>query len=281
MTRLLASDIQHIAASLTEYEADLRLKTGLSLKGLACYAVGIDERKVDALLPRVTAQIVPVSWGDGVIPGFAAAVASILAQIGIVAGTTKKMNVAGICNAVDFPCDLLFIADDSDFIVLNLNLKKSVHNANATGKGFAAGIDLMAGGIRGIRALVVGCGPVGRSAAMELDRRGAQVSVYDLDPAQYRYLADEAAEAAAGEFNIVENIDASLRVFDYIIDASPAANLITAEMVGPQTFISAPGVPAGLSPEAIKEIGPRLLHDPLQIGVATMAIEAIAALPAS
>lgn len=279
MTRLAASDIDYLADSLSEYDEELRVKTGQTLKGLACNAVGVQEAIATAFLNQYRAQIVPVSWGAGLIEGFGGAVAAILNRIGLNATITRSPNVSGFMEAVDSHCDLIFISDDDDFTVFNLNRKCSVPNAAATGRGFAAGLDLMAGGIRGRGALVVGCGPVGVSAAAELMRRGAQVSAYDLNPARLRSLVDDLSDAAAGGVAVAQNLENALRRHDYIIDATPAADLITAEWVGPQTFVAAPGVPLGLTPAAVEKIGMRLLHDPLQIGVATMAIEALAQIP--
>lgn len=45
-------------------------------------------------------------------------------------------------------------------------------------------------------------------------------------------------------------------------------------MITPQTYIAAPGMPLGLTRGAVEKIGDRLFHDPLQTGVAIMAIEA-------
>jgi len=43
--------------------------------------------------------------------------------------------------------------------------------------------------------------------------------------------------------------------------------------------VAAPGMPLGLTAAAAEKTGLRLLHDPLQIGVATMAVEALARAP--
>ena len=275
MTRLVTSDIDRIADSLKAYEKDLHLKTGCSLMELAGNAVGLPLKQLDPVLSGIQAGVVPVTWGEGLIPGFTAAVASILNHIGLAAVTTQNANVAGIEEAVAVPCDLIFISDDEDFSVLNLKRKKTVHNSVATGKGFAAALDLMAGGIGGCEALVVGCGPVGASAASELDRRGARVWLYDADQDLCRSLAGNPGTTNAGHFHLAQDLEAALRRFDYIVDATPAANLIDADMVGPKTCVSAPGMPVGLTDAAIQKIGLRLVHDPLQIGVATMAIEAL------
>ena len=42
MTRLKTNDIHHIVAALADYDKALIDKTGRSLRGVACYAVGVD-----------------------------------------------------------------------------------------------------------------------------------------------------------------------------------------------------------------------------------------------
>ncbi|KKL48972.1 hypothetical protein LCGC14_2320150, partial [marine sediment metagenome] len=73
----------------------------------------------------------------------------------------------------------------------------------------------------------------------------------------------------------VENdLDSALATYRYIIDASPARDIINRSHVRGDTYISAPGMPTGLSAGALKKLSGRYLHDPLQIGVATMIVEA-------
>ena len=125
MTRLVTSDIDHIADTWATYEEDLHLKTGCSLKGLACNAIGIEEKQLDKVSPRIECRVIPVSWGEGQIKGFATAVASILNQLGFAAEITANTNIAGFNEAVEEKCDLIFFSDDDDFIVVNLNKKKT------------------------------------------------------------------------------------------------------------------------------------------------------------
>jgi pyrrolysine biosynthesis protein PylD len=279
MTRLKASDVEHIPVSLSGYEAELRSRTGHGLKGLACNAVGVEKQEMNGVLPRVRARVVPLTWGEGLIPGFAAAVSAVLNWIGLAASTTRNANLAGIAEAVQEKCELVFFSDDDDFLVWHLDRRRTVHNAMATGKGFAAGLDLMAGGVRQRRALVMGCGAVGASAALELNRRGAHVTLYDRMPERCDHLKTGMIRTGPGDVLIAENLEASLREADCIIDATPAADLIDADRIGPDTLVSAPGMPLGLTDAAVKKIGRRLLHDPLQIGVATMAVQALAEMP--
>jgi pyrrolysine biosynthesis protein PylD len=53
--------------------------------------------------------------------------------------------------------------------------------------------------------------------------------------------------------------------------------MIKAHHITSETYVSAPGVPLGLDKDARGKISDRLLHDPLQIGVATMVACALKA----
>nr|WP_042331257.1 hypothetical protein [Desulfosporosinus orientis] len=44
-------------------------------------------------------------------------------------------------------------------------------------------------------------------------------------------------------------------------------------MADDDRFIAAPGLPLGIPIEELDQIQPRLIHDPLQLGVATMIYE--------
>jgi pyrrolysine biosynthesis protein PylD len=60
-----------------------------------------------------------------------------------------------------------------------------------------------------------------------------------------------------------------------MLDATPSAGIIGADAIGPESFISAPGVPIGLTSGALKKASGRVVHDFLEIGVATMAVMAL------
>ena len=77
------------------------------------------------------------------------------------------------------------------------------------------------------------------------------------------------------EIRIEMELNSALIRHRCIIDASSAADFIDERHITRNTYISAPGMPSGLSPEALSKISDRLLHDPLQIGVATMIMEAV------
>jgi pyrrolysine biosynthesis protein PylD len=110
-----------------------------------------------------------------------------------------------------------------------------------------------------------------------LVKLGANVSVYDIDRQQCNDLAMEIRHSLNSEINVEEELGEALVKYRRLIDASPAANIIGEEHIFEDTIIAAPGIPHGLSADALKKISDRFLHDPLQIGVATMAIGIAAA----
>jgi pyrrolysine biosynthesis protein PylD len=117
---------------------------------------------------------------------------------------------------------------------------------------------------------------LGQYAAIESIQRGAEVTVYDIDDSICRNAA-HTITGILGE-NISINISPSLAHAisenPFIIDATNSSAIIDSDMIDENTYISAPGMPLGLTGAAVEKIGNRLYHDPLQTGVAVMAIEA-------
>ena len=165
------------------------------------------------------------------------------------------------------------LADDERFVALHIQTRSTADNGACTGKAFATGLSLMAGGLEGREVLVIGCGPVGGSATESLVRMGAKVSVYDINAEPAKALTSKIQQKFDAKIRIVEKLEPALRRHKYILDASPAGNIIHAHHITPETYVSAPGMPPGLDPEAETEITDRYLHDPLQLGVATMLVD--------
>jgi hypothetical protein len=57
VNRLRTDDIKHITGRLSEYDTELELKTGCSLRGLACRVAGIEENDIDNRLLHDPLQI--------------------------------------------------------------------------------------------------------------------------------------------------------------------------------------------------------------------------------
>ena len=274
MTRLITADISNIAANLKNYDRELVARTGCSLRGIACLAAEIDEAQIKNLLPKIQVGIIPISSGEGIIGGFADAVLNILLHMGANAFVTRSTDVSGIVESFEQNADILMLADDERFVALHIQSRSIADNSVCTGKAFATGLGLMAGSLKGQEVLVIGCGPVGRSATETLIRMGARVSVYDVQVEQLKEWVKTIGQTADSKIQIVKRLDSALQRHQFIIDASPARNIIHAHHIKPDTYVSAPGVPYGLDAEAKERLSSRLLHDPLQLGVATMLVSA-------
>jgi pyrrolysine biosynthesis protein PylD len=276
VTRLTTGDIQGISEELPTYESSLIGKTGCSLRQLACRAMGVTEKDVRASMERAVVGVIPMTSGDGVLKGFCGTVAKIADHIGCRVFVTLDTDAAGIAEAVQRSADILMFADEDRFVALDMQHRKLVDNADATGKGFVAGLHLMAGSLKARNVLVLGCGRVGRSAVKALMKTGCRIAVYDVEPAAYGRLSAEFNNDPDIGVQFLNNLDPALHHHELIVDASPAGNFIPARHIKPHTIVSAPGVPIGLDRSALVAIGDRLLHDPLQIGVATMLVGALA-----
>jgi pyrrolysine biosynthesis protein PylD len=274
VTRLATDDVKSISAELSEYEAELTAKTGYSLRGVACLAAGVQEDEIKYRLQNTLVGVIPINAGEGVIAGFCDAVAGIVSHLGCKTFITRASDVAGLAEALDKKADIIMLADDHQFIALQTATGQLIENAAATGKGFVTGIHLMAGDLNKKNVLVIGCGPVGQSATQELLAMQACVSIYDINPARSIELSEVLKKTCAANVEILKDLNRALQSHKFIIDASPAEDIIQVRHITADTYISAPGVPIGLDHEARLKIGDRLLHDPLQIGVATMVISA-------
>ena len=93
--------------------------------------------------------------------------------------------------------------------------------------------------------------------------------MFDIDRAK--------VEILVREYEVIkeEKLADALPRYTILLDASPAAEIIQAEHIRPDTVIAACGIPLGLSNEAYSIVRERLVHDPLQIGVATMLAMAV------
>jgi pyrrolysine biosynthesis protein PylD len=272
MTRLTTEDIKHIPNTMTEYDRTLERKTGCRLVEIAAEAAQFkgDVRK---LLVNTSAAIVPVTAGRGIIEGFSEAVAAILGHIGINASVTESSDIAGMTEAFEGDADLVFAADDNEFVAMNLATKHISRNATATARAYVAALNHIAKGLAGKPVLVIGIGNVGSEAVTSLIALGAIPLVVDIDKRRVMRLSRKYRD----HVRIFRTVAEALRHTSLIIDAAPARNVIRSDMITADTMISAPSVPLGLTRAALKRISERnLIHDPLQLGVAAMAVEACA-----
>jgi hypothetical protein len=74
---------------------------------------------------------------------------------------------------------------------------------------------------------------------------------------------------------------AALRHYDLIFDATNTGGFIEPAHLAAGALVAAPGVPCALTPEAMAEHRDRVLHDSLEIGNATLVVQAAAMLASS
>ncbi len=280
MTRLKTCDIDTIAENLDRYNIELIEKTGQSLLGVACHACGRKLSEITPLMEKFTVGVVPVTAGQGIITTFSHTVASILNYLAFPAFVTGATDTAGLAEAFEAGARGIMMSDDDRFVALNLNTRQVIDNSVFTGRGYAATLDLMAGGVKGKTVGVVGCGPVGSAAAGWLRDAGANVVLYDVIPLVARRLRDLLSGPVINDSgNQLSRISVageegvpSLDKVRYLLDATPVRNAIPDTALFDTTCVAAPGVPLGISPKGYKKIASRLIHDKLEIGVASMAV---------
>ncbi len=296
MTRLLKDDIAHVVGGLHDYDARLRRMTGVSLRGLACKAAGLDEAVVLGALGRVRIASVPITSGLGLIGGFSESVASIVSYLGFETFVTKSCDDTGMVEGIERGAEILMFADDERFVAIvpgrapgpgspqepqgDLVPEQDlvVDNSLATALGFVTGLELMKGGLSGQSALVLGCGPVGVAAAKTLIARGAKVGLCDIDRERALVALGDLGGNASNRLRMEETPAAALGRYALIFDATNSGSFIESAHLTPESMVAAPGMPCALTREAMKKHRGRVLHDALEIGTATMAVQAVARL---
>ena len=79
----------------------------------------------------------------------------------------------------------------------------------------------------------------------------------------------------AKEIQLETDIDQALQNHLLVFDATPAKDIISKDHFQPDTLIVAPGMPCGITRDAMIQYPHQVLHDPLQLGIATMLALAI------
>jgi len=276
VTRLKTSDIRDISSRLSQYDKDLRAVTGRSMLGIAAHAWGVEEKKIIDLVASFSIHVVPVAAGQGVITDFSETVAAILKFLGFNALVTDQSDTSGLASAFEKNADAVMMADDFRFVGINLHTNRVVDNSDATGRVFAAALDLMAGGTTDHDVLIVGCGPVGSAAAEALLNLGARVALHDINVESALSLKKQlSGHLKDPGIQIEEDISSALSRIPNILEASPSKNTIPDELLLDHMLMTAPGVPLGVSEKGCELLGKRLVHDKLELGVAAMAVNLV------
>jgi 3-methylornithyl-N6-L-lysine dehydrogenase len=265
VTRLTEQDVRTLAATLPELDARLAQGAGLTLRDLAGQAGGAQAPPLAGA--RVAA--VPITTGEGAIPGFCPCVVAILRHLGCDAWVTALPDVRGMQQAAGDGAQVLFLADDHRFVALSLRTGACVDDDPATADGYAALLDAAAGGLQGQPVLLLGLGPVGMAAARRLLALGAAVHVVEPNEARLR------GALQAGLPLQPVSLPEGLRRCRLLFDACPAGDLIDAAQVDEHTIAAVPGMPSALTAAAQHKLGARHLHEPLAVGVTLMAARAL------
>lgn len=278
MTRLTEEDVEPILGRLDGYDARLKRTTGASLRQIACWAAGVEEALIKDLADRVRIAAVPIRGGLGVISGFSGTVAGIVRHLGFEAFVTGGRDVAGMAEGIERGADVLMLGDDHRFVAITPERRHVVDNTLATAQGYVAGLELMKGGLSGESVLVLGCGPVGVAAVKALLDRGANVALCDLRHDRVMAALREVAPGAENRIRVEADPRSALQGYELVLDATNTGGFIEHAHLAPNTLVAALGLPCALTPEAMAECRGRILHDTLEIGTATMAIQAAATL---
>lgn len=270
MTRLKEENIRDIGTTLKQYDESLIRKTGRPLKQIATQSAGISEKVFEDALALNVAAVIPITCGQGMIEGFAESVQAILHHLGARTVRPRGADIAGIAEAIEKGATIVFCSDDDRFVAINLPLLRVVDNTEATARGYVTALELMAGGLSGRQVLVIGAaGQLGWKAVHLLKTNGAEVAAFDVNQSKLKELTK------GHKIGVERDLEEALRRHSVFFDACPASNIIRPEHIQPETLIAAPGIPIGCTMEAYNLVKDRLLHDPLQIGVATMLAEAL------
>lgn len=262
MTRLTPHMIRDVPFSSAERDSELIRTLGMTLKGLAYEAVGIDLRQLR--MEDYTAAAVPVTSGMGTTEGFSDSVCAIVEHLGMSAFVTDRSDVAGFSEAISAGADIVFMADDDEFVAFNCRTRTFSNNTRSTALGYFTALRVAADGLRGREVLLIGAGRVGTYAAELLDRERAKVTVVDMDRSRA-----EALKKAHDNFRVKYDLMDAVMESGLIFNASPAR--IPGEWIREGAIISSPGMPFSFDDEGLRRVG-TLIHDPLQIGVSVMAV---------
>ena len=266
MTRLTEDDVRGLAARLPEFDAGLLSVAGIDLRRLALRACDLDE--AGSLLAGARIATVPVSSGLGFIPFFSQCIEIILRHIGCDAFVTVQPDVKGLQEAADRGAQVIFIADDDRFVALDICSGACADDDPCTANGYVTALEAAVGGLGGRPVLVLGLGPVGRAASRRLAERGARVLA--VEPHRAR-----AASAAADCGVSIVSLDDGLVATGLVFDATPVADLIDTDRITAGSIAAVPAVPSGFTAAAQAVLGARHIHEPLAVGVAVMAVEAL------
>ena len=261
MTRLTPDLIEGVLDDKIDLDSRLLRMTGKTVKGIALEAAGLEKGDID--LSEFRVGVVPITSGLGVISGFSASVDAIVRRLGMDSHVTEGTDVNGFAEAVDDGVDLIMMADDNRFVAYNTRTNRHTDNSWGTAKGYSVALKNAAGGLEGKEVLVIGAGYVGSWAVRFLKDMGADVRVTDIVFPKAKALEDAYGVKA------LEDVDRALSEHTLILNAAPA--IFSGEKIAEGSIFSTPGVPHYFDEEGRRK-AKAIIHDPLEIGTAVMAV---------
>lgn len=262
MTRLTDDMVRDIITSLSDTDRMLVSLTGMNTLEMACNAIGITPDMID--ISGMKVGVVPITSGLGIIKKFSESVAEIVRKLGMDAFVTQSADVTGIAEALSEEAEIIFMADDVQFIAVNTKNGRYSNNSFSTAAGYVSSLNGAAGGLEGKDVLVLGAGRVGAIATEMMTAMGANVTVYDIDAKK----ADSVCVRTGSKRS--DDLNASLSSHGLLFNASPAP--IDGRYIKEGAIISSPGIPHSFDEIGIKK-AKAIIHDPLDIGAAVMAIQ--------
>ena len=94
------------------------------------------------------------------------------------------------------------------------------------------------------------------------EKKGASFAVHDIDGGKLNEIRKEGVP-------IIESPE-EIAGYKYLIDATSQGGWLHRNMLHPEVWIAAPGIPLSLDKEAYEAFMDQTIHDPLQIGAASM-----------
>jgi pyrrolysine biosynthesis protein PylD len=230
------------------------------VKQLALEGAGVDH---DVDFSSVRVAVIPITSGMGVIGGFSQSVNAIVKRLGMQSYVTAGTDVNGFDQAVNDHVDMIMMADDAKFVAYNVHTAGTTNNSWGTAMGYAVALKNAADGVEGKDVLVIGAGLVGTEAVQILKSWGANVSVTDIK--------FDKAQALEKRFGIkaYQDVESALASHKYILNAAPA--IFPGRLIMEGAVVSTPGVPHYFDEEARRK-AKAIIHDPLEIGTAMMAV---------
>ncbi|MBR4244501.1 MAG: 3-methylornithyl-N6-L-lysine dehydrogenase PylD [Candidatus Methanomethylophilaceae archaeon] len=260
MTRLTPDLIEGVPDDTLDLDSKLMKMCGKTVKQLALEGAGVDH---DVDFSGIRVAVIPITSGMGVIGGFSQSVNAIVKRLGMQSYVTEGTDVNGFDQAVRDHVDLIMMADDAKFVAYNVHTAGTTNNSWGTAMGYAVALKNAAGGVEGKDVIVIGAGLVGTEAVQILKSWGANVSVTDIK--------FEKAQALEQRFGIkaYEDVESALASHKYILNAAPA--IFPGRLIMEGAVVSTPGVPHYFDEEA-RSKAKAIIHDPLEIGTAMMAV---------